>query len=208
MKVSVLSLVLAVVLSATTLCYAYPEPAILAGLSDWTLEVAFDQPQQITVKLPTDPADAPAKRFWYTIISLTNNSRQIDVPFYPDCELMTDTFQIVQAPKDSTRPVFEKIKLRHQGQYPFLEPIEFVGNKVLQGFDNTVDLAIIWPDFDEKAKNVSLFIAGLSNETVVLDHPSGLVPGEAAQRAGQHERLSRNGRAGWGGGRRALASDT
>jgi hypothetical protein len=84
---------------------------------------------------------------------------------------MTDTFQIVQTSKDSTRPVFEKIKLRHQGQYPFLEPIEFVDNKVLQGFDNTVDLAIIWPDFDEKAKNVSLFIAGLSNETTVFGHP-------------------------------------
>ncbi|MDP2933457.1 MAG: hypothetical protein Q8N81_04975, partial [bacterium] len=34
------------------------------------------------------------------------------------------------------------------------------------------DLAIIWPDFDAKAKNISLYLAGLSNETVVVEHPT------------------------------------
>ncbi len=33
------------------------------------------------------------------------------------------------------------------------------------------DIAIIWPDFDIKAKNIRLFIAGLSNETVAINHP-------------------------------------
>ena len=32
-------------------------------------------------------------------------------------------------------------------------------------------IAIIWSDFDPKAKNIALFIAGLSNETVAIDHP-------------------------------------
>jgi len=47
-----------------------------------------------------------------------------------------------------------------------------IGNRILQGVDNAKDIAIIWPDFDIKAKQVGLFIAGLSNETVVIDHPT------------------------------------
>jgi hypothetical protein len=30
---------------------------------------------------------------------------------------------------------------------------------------------VIWPDFDPQAKNLQLFITGLSNETVAVDHP-------------------------------------
>jgi hypothetical protein len=45
------------------------------------------------------------------------------------------------------------------------------GNRILQGEDNTKDIAVIWPDFDTKAKNIKVFIAGLSNETVAIDHP-------------------------------------
>jgi len=67
--------------------------------------------------------------------------------------------------------VFEQIKRRHQNKYPFLEPLEKADNRILQGEDNTKDIAIIWPDFDLQAKNIKIFIAGLSNETVVIDHP-------------------------------------
>ena len=49
--------------------------------------------------------------------------------------------------------------------------LDLAGNKVLSGIDNTKDIAIIWPDFDQKAKEVTLFIAGLSNETAVIEHP-------------------------------------
>ena len=67
--------------------------------------------------------------------------------------------------------VFKHIKKRHQSKYPFLESLEKAGNRILQGRDNTKDIAIIWPDFDAKAKNIKLFISGLSNETVAIDHP-------------------------------------
>ena len=46
-----------------------------------------------------------------------------------------------------------------------------MSNKILQGEDNTKDIAIVWPDFDVKAKSMKLFIAGLSNETAAIDHP-------------------------------------
>jgi len=148
-------------------CLAAPQPAIVPGPDDWTVEVTFEHPQQIMLQLA---GDNKPRRFWYTLITLTNKTNR-DVDFYPRCELMTDTFQIIPAGKDTPSAVFEQIKRRHQSRYPFLESLEKAGNRILQGQDNTKDIAIIWPDFDAKAKNIKLFITGLSNETVAIDHP-------------------------------------
>jgi len=148
-------------------CLAAPEPAIVQGPHDWTVDVAFEHPQQII--LPAGGSGSP-RRFWYTIVTLINKTNR-DVDFYPKCELMTDGFQIIPAGKATPPAVFERIKKRHQSKYPFLESLRKSGNKILQGEDNTKDIAIIWPDFDAQAKNIKVFVAGLSNETVAIDHP-------------------------------------
>jgi hypothetical protein len=144
-----------------------PEPALVPAPNQWTLNVIYTQPEQITVKIP---GKKKPQRFWYIIVTITNNFN-MDVPFYPSCELMTDTFQIIPAYKDTRNIVFDKIKERHRKKYPLLESLESADNKILQGQDNTKDLVIIWPDFDHNAKNISLFLAGLSNETTVVEHP-------------------------------------
>ena len=148
-------------------CLAAPEPAIVPGPGEWTIDVIFEHPQQIMLQVGFD--NRP-RRFWYMIVTLTNKANR-DVDFYPKCDLMTDTFQIIPAGKETPTAVFEQIKRRHQSRYPFLEPLEKAGNKILQGEDNTKDIAIIWPDFDAQAKNIKVFITGLSNETVAIDHP-------------------------------------
>jgi len=148
-------------------CLAAPEPAIVPGSGEWTIDVIFEHPQQIMLQVGFD--NKP-RRFWYMIVTLTNKANR-DVDFYPKCDLMTDTFQIIPAGKETPAAVFEQIKRRHQSRYPFLEPLEKAGNKILQGEDNTKDIAIIWADFDAQAKNIKVFITGLSNETVAIDHP-------------------------------------
>lgn len=158
----------AMILLGATIAMAAPEPAIVPAANQWTLNVVFTQPQQITVRVP---GVRKPQRFWYVIITATNNS-EMDAPFYPSCELLTDTFQVIPAYRDTRNIVFNKIKAIHKKKYPFLESLEFADNKILQGQDNTKDLAIIWPDFDPKAKNISLFIAGLSNETIAVNHPT------------------------------------
>jgi len=168
MKIRFFNLMLVIVCISASLCVAYPKPAIVPEPKEWTLEVVFDQPQQISVKIPNH---AKKERFWYVILTLTNNSGS-DVGFYPSCDLFTDTFQVVPAGIRTQQQVFKRIKLKHQGKYPFLEPLDFVEPKFLQGADNAKDIVIIWQDFDAKAKNVDLFIAGLSNETVVVAHPA------------------------------------
>ncbi len=160
--------VFAIVAVAVCNCPAAPQPAVVPAPGNWTLDVAFEQPQEILVQLG---GDSKPTRFWYTILTLTNKTNT-DVDFYPKCELMTDTFQIIPAGKDTPAVVFEQIKSRHQGRYPFLEYVEKTDNKMLQGRDNARDVAIIWRDFDAEAKNIKLFIAGLSNETVAVEHPT------------------------------------
>jgi hypothetical protein len=149
-------------------CLAAPEPTIVPGPGQWTIDTVFTHPQQIVLQ---SSVDNQPRRFWYTIITLTNNTNR-DVEFYPKCDLMTDTFRIIPAGKGVSPAVFGHIKKRHQSRYPFLEPLEKVGNRMLQGEDNANDVAIIWPDFDTQAKNIQVFVTGLSNETVAIDHPA------------------------------------
>lgn len=148
-------------------CQAAPEPAIVPAAGQWTVDTEFTHPQQIVLRKSSDNQDV---RFWYIIVTLTNNTGS-DVDFYPKCDLMTDTFQIIPAGRFVPTTVFEQISKRHKSRYPFLEALDKAGNKLLQGEDNTKDIAIIWPDFDIKASSIGLFITGLSNETAVVQHP-------------------------------------
>lgn len=148
-------------------CLAAPEPTIVPGPGLWTIDTVFTHPQQIALQ---SGGNAQPRRFWYTIITLTNNTNR-DVEFYPKCDLMTNTFRIIPAGKGVSPAVFGHVKKRHQSRYPFLEPLEKIGNRMLQGEDNAKDVAIIWPDFDTQAKNIKVFVTGLSNETVAIDHP-------------------------------------
>lgn len=144
---------------------AAPQPAIVQRPGHWTVQVTFEPPQQIVLMRNGGQA-----RYWYTILSLTNRTGQ-DVDFFPRCELMTDTFQIVPAGMNVPPIVFERIKERHHSRYPLLESLVNAGNRVLEGEDNAKDIAVIWPDFDIRAESFKIFITGLSNETAVVNHP-------------------------------------
>ncbi|MDD5457924.1 MAG: hypothetical protein PHF37_00810 [Phycisphaerae bacterium] len=158
-------MVVAILLTSAAV-FAAPQPAIVQGDRLWTLDVGYTHPQQIVLH---SKKSAP-QIYWYIIATVTNNTGQ-DVPFYSNCELMTDTFQIISAGTNVPTRAFGMIKKRHQSQYPFLEPIEKCDTRILQGQDNAKDIAIIWPDFDPQAKDFKLFIEGLSNETAVIEHP-------------------------------------
>ena len=132
---------------------AAPKPAIVPRPGEWTVDVKYEHPQQIALQLR---GGEKLRRFWYTIITLTNHTGQ-DADFHPKCELMTDTYQIIPSVKGLPAVLFENVKRRHDTKYPFLESLEDSGNKILQGDDNTKDIAIIWPDFDARAKNINFF---------------------------------------------------
>ncbi|MCD4831563.1 MAG: hypothetical protein K8R02_07145 [Anaerohalosphaeraceae bacterium] len=168
MRLNILFTAIFLLGTSAAFCTAAPEPSIVPNNNEWTLNTVFTNPQQITVRIPGKRAP---QRFWYIILTMTNTSN-IDAPFYPKCDLMTDTFKILPAYKDTKNIVFGRILKRHKKKFPFLESMETADSRILQGRDQTRDMVIIWPDFDPKARSISLFIAGLSNETVSVIHPT------------------------------------
>jgi hypothetical protein len=151
---------------AGVLALAAPQPAIVPKPGNWTTEVKFEQPLQIVLQ-----SNNSQERFWYLILDLTNQSGK-DVDFYPQFELVTDTVQMTPAIKGTSAILFDKIKERHKSKYAFLQLPENAPDKILQGEDNALDIAVIFPDFDPNAKTINIFISGLSNETVAVDNPS------------------------------------
>jgi hypothetical protein len=164
MKKTMISCLISIIIFSS-LAFTAPEPSIVDKPGDWTLNARYEQPRQIVLD------GTPNKRFWYIILTLTNKSGK-DVAFYPECTLVTDTLATVPAEKGVSAVLFDRLKIRHNSKYPLLELLENAGNKILQGADNAKDIVIIWPDFDPKAKSVDIFIAGLSNQTVAVDHPT------------------------------------
>ena len=161
------TLVVCIILSSVSSAIAAPEPAIVPGIGHWTMDTEYSPLQKI--EIPTRGQNQP-DFFWYIILTITDNTGE-DLDFYPKCDLMTDNFQILSEGTSVTPYVFRMIKNRHQNKYPFLESLDSAGNRILQGSDNTKDIAIIWPDFNKNVQSVKLFVSGLSNETVVIKHP-------------------------------------
>jgi hypothetical protein len=145
---------------------AAPKPAILQRPGQWTIEVKFEHPQQIVVPWGGDAQS----RFWYMILTVTNRTGR-DVEFYPKCDLMTDTFQVLPAGQGVPPIVTQQIQQLYGATYPFLEPVDKVDNRVLQGEDNAKEIIVAWRDFDPQAASFKVFVGGLSNETAIVPHP-------------------------------------
>ncbi len=155
-----------VVLSA--LLWGWPRPAGVPGEGRWTVTISYEHPEQISITLPGGQG---TRSFWYMIVSLTNETPEEEVSFYPKFELVTDTFEVIPSGIGVPEGLFERVKGKHQGRYPFLESMDFTDHRIRRGADNTRDFAVFWTDFDPKAKSIQFYLAGLSNETTAIDHP-------------------------------------
>jgi len=165
-------------LSAFLYSAQIPKPAVVQKPGDWTANVLYTNPQQIVLKT----ADGKSLRYWYIIITVTNRTSR-EVNFYPRCEVLTDTFQLITAGNGTPDEVFNAIKQRHSSTYPFIELLETASTQLLVGNDNAKDILIVWPDFDMQAKGIKIFINGLSSEIAVIDHPV------QKQESGQPEKI-------------------
>jgi hypothetical protein len=156
----------------------WPRPSALPEKGRWTLDITYEHP--VLIQVP-DASSGQPKRFWYMIFSVANLSSEEEVPFYPKFELVTDTFQVLQAGIGETFGLFDLVRARHQGQYPFLESLDFDDHRILKGKDNRRDFVVFWPDFDLRAKQVRFYLGGLSNETAAVEHPTRKEGGRAVQ---------------------------
>ena len=84
--------------------------------------------------------------------------------------------QLYDAGLHARRPIFQAIAARYSLKYPLLEPESMITGRVLQGDDNARDSVVIFEDFDPNATTVEIFIAGISNETTMVEIPGSVDP--------------------------------
>jgi hypothetical protein len=131
--------------------------------TSWELQIRYEKPTAISVKVPGK--DRP-QRFWFLRYMVINQTGE-DRIFVPTFILYTDTGQILHAGRDVPKVVFNRIK----GLYddPLLKDMTAMTGKLLQGEDNAKRGVAIWPEFDPRAGGFDIFVGGLSGETVEID---------------------------------------
>ncbi len=160
-----MGLVLAVGAVSQEVCAA-PVPEVVS--KSWQLGFDFTDLQSMTLLLP---GQEKPQTFWYMLYTVTNESGQ-DVQFFPRFELMTNTMQVLPGDPGIHPTVFEAIRKRHLPTHPLLvEPVKALG-KLLQGSDHARSSVVIWPQFDIRANQFTVYVAGLSGESVLEPNPN------------------------------------
>src|SRR3972149_844515 len=134
----------------------------------WQLDLEFFDPQRMTLRLPGDEHETT---FWYVLYQVTNRTGK-DVEFYPSFRIVTDTLQVVEGGANVSPVVYDAIKARHLRQFPFFAPPAKVTGLLLQGEENARASAAVFRTFDENAASFTLFISGLSGESVRQRNPA------------------------------------
>lgn len=123
------------------------------------------------LRLFRDPADG--RMYWYMTYQVQNSSGR-DQIWVPDMTLFSDTGVISKAGVGVPGRVNESIRAL-QGN-PLLETQDEIIGDLRQGQEYARDGLAVWPVQNDRANEVSIFIAGLSGETAREFHP---VTGEA-----------------------------
>jgi hypothetical protein len=162
------TLCLAFALGAATNARAadYPEPSPYP--ISWELDFQHDKPKRIVVTIPGQGNRA----YWYMTYTVANKTNE-DRPFLPVFEMVTRDGKVHRSDKDVPMHVFQQIKRQEKAKYPFLEPYYKVAGTLRVGEDQAKDGVAIWPEPMSEMGNFSVYISGLSGETVTMKMVDG-----------------------------------
>lgn len=132
------------------------------GGKSWQLEIAFEDPQRITLCLPGEDQETT---YWYVLYTVTNNSDH-EVPFYPTFDIVTDELTVIEGGADISPTVYDAIKARHRKAYPFFIYPSQVFGPLLRGEDHARTSAVAFRRPDPNVNHFTLLIGGLSGEIV------------------------------------------
>lgn len=142
--------------------HAYPEPSVAPR--SWQLHFTHRKPTAIAVR----DIGGELRWFWYLPYKVVNHTDRERL-FLPEATIATDRGDIIPAGTGVPPAVFKAVD--RQLENPLLEdPIEVIG-RLLIGEDNARESVIIWPAFEHDVDEIRVFIAGLSGETQVTQHP-------------------------------------
>ncbi|MBX3376627.1 MAG: hypothetical protein KF678_06450 [Phycisphaeraceae bacterium] len=138
--------------------HAAPEPSPIP--KRWQLEISTS---------PLMMAVVGGRSYFFMTYRVTNNSPQ-DQLFAPAFELATDEGDLVRSGRDVPVEVTREIITRLAD--PMIEDqISIVGN-LLRGPENAKTGVVVWPMPQQFNAQISIFAAGFSGETAVVEVPS------------------------------------
>ena len=153
-------------LAATTLAGDFPEPSPYP--ISWELKFEHGKPQRIVVQVPNQGPRA----FWYLPYSVTNESND-DQTFLPELVMVTKDGRTIRSDQNIPFRVFETIKQREKANHPFLLPASKIGGTLRVGEDQARDGVAIWQEPMAEMGSFSIFVSGLSGETVTMKMVDG-----------------------------------
>ncbi len=133
----------------------------------WELTFEHQTPRRIVVDVPG--ATAP-KAYWYMTYSVSNLTSE-ERKFLPRFELLTRDGRVLVSDRNIPAMVFDKIKQIEGNR--FLEPFTSIGGELRVGEDEARDGVAIWEEPDPRMGEFSIFVSGLSGETVVMKDARG-----------------------------------
>ena len=145
----------------------YPEPSPYP--ISWELTFDHGKPRRVVVQLP----GVGTRAFWYMTYTVVNSTDE-DRMFLPVFELVTKDGKVHRSDKGVPLRVFEEIKRQERAKFPFLEPHYKVTQTPLRvGEDQAKDGVAIWPEPMSEMGSFSIYVSGLSGETVTMKMVDG-----------------------------------
>lgn len=145
----------------------YPTPSLYPV--SWELDFRPGTPRRIVVEIP---GESVPRAFWYMTYTVVNRTDREQM-FLPLFEMVTQDGQIIRSDRNIPARVFEAIKQREGNR--FLEPFPQVAGLLRVGEDQARDSVAIWPEPTRRMGSFTIFVAGLSGESVPLTDAQGNV---------------------------------
>lgn len=139
---------------------AAPQVGVVS--SSWELDLAFHDPQRISMRLP---GDARETTFWYLLYTVTNDTGR-EVEYYPSFDVVTDKLDVIEGGLGISPSVYDAIEARHKKVYPFFVEPKRVFGTLLQGEDNAVTSAVAFKRLPQEVNHFTVYVGGLSGEIV------------------------------------------
>jgi len=138
----------------------YPEPSQFR--TSWELKLKYTAPKRIIVQLPNQQHPTA---YWYMTYTVINRGDK-EVDFQPEFELVTEDGKVYRANRTIPNEVFEDIK-KKEGNRLLISPRKVTG-LINPGEEQARDSVAIWEEPQRKMGSFSIFVSGLSGETMTM----------------------------------------
>ena len=162
-----LLLLLASVLLISPSTSGYPKPSPYP--ITWQLNFDYNMPRRVVV---TTPGTQVSQAYWYITYTIANLSSD-DQKFLPIFQLMTEDGQVIRSDDRIPNTVLDTIRVRERNSR--LQPIHQIAGTLRIGEDQGKEGVAIWREPNPRMGRFSIFVGGLSGESVILKDDKGNV---------------------------------